>query len=314
MESQLIQKVTVDKAQYHPGERVKIEIFLKKGILNDITNDDLKVEINDLDQKFYNTEIRLIGLKQDLAASIVLFWQNYIKALTDPDFHLAMRNTIYYGLVTVPGQMIIAMIVAVLLDRKLKGRVIYRALYFLPVVTSWVVVSFIFKYLYNQQGLSNYILNDLLHFIPENISWLTNPKTALWAIMILGIWKGIGWTMVIYLGGLAGIPRELYEAAKVDGANVWQQFWRITLPLLRPTITFVLIMLAIGSFNVFISVYIMTQGGPLGQTEVALTYMYRHAFDYLELGYGAAVSYILAIIIFIVSIIQYKFLRVPTEF
>ncbi|HDK28094.1 MAG TPA: sugar ABC transporter permease [Candidatus Atribacteria bacterium] len=241
-------------------------------------------------------------------------WQNYIKALTDPDFHLAMRNTIYYGLVTVPGQMIIAMIVAVLLDRKLKGRVIYRALYFLPVVTSWVVVSFIFKYLYNQQGLSNYILNDLLHFIPENISWLTNPKTALWAIMILGIWKGIGWTMVIYLGGLAGIPRELYEAAKVDGANVWQQFWRITLPLLRPTITFVLIMLAIGSFNVFISVYIMTQGGPLGQTEVALTYMYRHAFDYLELGYGAAVSYILAIIIFIVSIIQYKFLRVPTEF
>jgi len=241
-------------------------------------------------------------------------WHNYIKALTDPDFYLSMRNTIYYGLVTVPGQMIIAMIVAVLLDRKLKGRVIYRALYFLPVVTSWVVVSFIFKYLYNQQGLSNYILNDVLHFIPENISWLTNPKTALWAIMILGIWKGIGWTMVIYLGGLAGIPRELYEAAKVDGANVWQQFWRITLPLLRPTITFVLIMLAIGSFNVFISVYIMTQGGPLGQTEVALTYMYRHAFDYLELGYGAAVSYILAIIIFIVSIIQYKFLRVPTEF
>lgn len=241
-------------------------------------------------------------------------WQNYIKALIDPDFRLAMRNTIYYGLITVPGQMIIAMIVAVLLDRKLKGRVIYRALYFLPVITSWVVVSLIFKYLYNKQGLLNYILRDLLHFIPENISWLTNPRTALWAIMILGIWKGIGWTMVMYLGGLASIPRELYEAAKVDGANRWQQFWRITLPLLRPTITFVLIMLVIGSFNVFISVYIMTDGGPMGQTEVALTYMYRYAFDYLELGYGAAISYILAIIIFIISMIQYKFLRNPTEY
>lgn len=241
-------------------------------------------------------------------------WQNYIRALTDPNFRFAMRNTIYYGLVTVPGQMIIAMIVAVLLDRELIGRLIYRALYFLPVITSWVVVSFIFKYLFNQQGLLNYILHDLMHIIPGNISWLTNSTTALFGIMVVGIWKGIGWTMVIYLGGLASIPRELYEAAKVDGANGWQQFWRITLPLLRPTITFVLIMLVIGSFNVFISVYIMTGGGPLGQTEVALTYMYRYAFDYLELGYGAAIAYILAIIIFVVSIIQYKFLRVPTEY
>lgn len=240
--------------------------------------------------------------------------QNYIRALTDSNFIFAMRNTIYYGLVTVPGQMIIAMIVAVLLDRKLLGRLIYRALYFLPVITSWVVVSFIFKYLFNQQGLLNYILHDLMHIIPGNISWLTNSGTALFSIMVVGIWKGIGWTMVIYLGGLANIPRELYEAAKVDGANGWQQFWRITLPLLRPTITFVLIMLVIGSFNVFISVYIMTGGGPLGQTEVALTYMYRYAFDYLELGYGAAIAYILAIIIFVVSIIQYKFLRVPTEY
>ncbi len=239
---------------------------------------------------------------------------NYLKALSDPDFHLAMRNTIYYALVTVPGQMVIALIVAVLLDRKLKGRVFYRALYFLPVITSWVVVSLVFKYLFNQRGLLNYILIDLLHLLSDNISWLTNPRTALFSIMILGVWKGIGWSMVMYLGGLASIPRELYEVARVDGANAWQQFIKITLPLLRPTITFVLIMLVIGSFNVFISVYIMTDGGPMGQTEVALTYMYRNAFDYLELGYGAAVSYILAAIIFVISMIQYKFLRKPVEY
>ncbi len=241
-------------------------------------------------------------------------WQNYVKAMVDPDFQLALKNTFYYGLVTVPGQMIIALMVAVLLDRKLKGKVVYRALYFLPVVTSWVVVSLIFEYLFNQKGFLNYILNDLLHIIPKNISWLTNPSTALWVIMVLGIWKGVGWSMVMYLGGLASIPRELYEVAEVDGANAWQQFWKITLPLLRPTITFVMVMLIIGSFKVFISVYIMTDGGPMGQTEVALTYMYRHAFDYMELGFGAAVSYIIAIIIFSVSMAQYKFLRKPTEY
>jgi len=241
-------------------------------------------------------------------------WENYLTALTDPDFQLAMKNTILYGLVTVPGQMIIAMIVAVLLDRKLKGRVVYRALYFLPVITSWVVVSLVFEYLFNQQGLLNYILKDLFHLIPENISWLTNPSTALGAIMTLGIWKGIGWTMVMYLGGLASIPRELYEVARVDGANAWKQFWKITLPLLRPTLTFVLIMLVIGSFNVFISVYIMTDGGPMGQTEVVSTYMYRNAFDYMKLGYGASISYILAVIIFVISMIQLKFLRKPTEY
>jgi len=241
-------------------------------------------------------------------------WENYLTALTDPDFQLAMKNTILYGLVTVPGQMIIAMIVAVLLDRKLKGRVVYRALYFLPVITSWVVVSLVFEYLFNQQGLLNYILKDLFHLIPENISWLTNPSTALGAIMTLGIWKGIGWTLVMYLGGLASIPRELYEVARVDGANAWKQFWKITLPLLRPTLTFVLIMLVIGSFNVFISVYIMTDGGPMGQTEVVSTYMYRNAFDYMKLGYGASISYILAVIIFVISMIQLKFLRKPTEY
>jgi len=241
-------------------------------------------------------------------------WENYLTALTDPDFQLAMKNTILYGLVTVPGQMIIAMIVAVLLDRKLKGRVVYRALYFLPVITSWVVVSLVFEYLFNQQGLLNYILKDLFHLIPENISWLTNPSTALGAIMTLGIWKGIGWTMVMYLVGLASIPRELYEVARVDGANAWKQFWKITLPLLRPTLTFVLIMLVIGSFNVFISVYIMTDGGPMGQTEVVSTYMYRNAFDYMKLGYGASISYILAVIIFVISMIQLKFLRKPTEY
>ena len=168
----------------------------------------------------------------------------------------------------------------------------------MPVVTSWVVVSFIFKYLYNQQGLSNYILNDLLHFIPENISWLTNPKTALWAIMILGIWKGIGWTMVIYLGGLAGIPRELYEAAKVDGAGKLKRFLHITLPLLKPSILIALIFRSLVALQVFDVVFAMTRGGPGYSTETLVYNIYRQTFVYSRFGYGSALSVLLSIIIF----------------
>lgn len=242
--------------------------------------------------------------------SIFVGLENYKKFFSDPIALLAVKNTLLYTLVTVPGQMILGLFVAILLDQKIKGRVIFRTLYYIPVITSWVVVSFIFMYLFNSDfGLVNYILKDLLHLIPQNIPWLQNPTTAFIVIMILGIWKGIGWNMVIFLAALQHIPQELYESAKIDGANNWQLFRRITLPLIRPTILFVLVMLTIGGFNVFISVNIITGGGPLHKTEVVLSYMYQQAFNFLEFGYGAAISYMLAVVIFLISYIQMKFLK-----
>ncbi len=240
---------------------------------------------------------------------------NYLRAFQDQVFWIALRNTVLYTVVTVPGQMILAMLVAVLLDAITRGRVIYRALYYLPVITSWVVVSLLFKYLFDssEAGIINYLLMHVVHVISEPITWLREPGSALAAIMALGIWKGLGWSMIIFLAALQGIPYELHEAAAIDGASARQRFFRITLPLIRPTIVFVLVMLIIGGFNVFISVYLMTGGNPLHRTETMLSYMYNEAFNFLEFGYGAAVSYLLALIIFVISFLQIKFLRRPEE-
>ena len=152
-------------------------------------------------------------------ASQFLGLVNYLHAFHDPIFWIAMRNTALYTLVTVPGQMVLAMLVALALNRIIWGRVFFRTLYYLPVITSWVVVSLLFKFLFNSQaGLINFILKDLLHLIPEYIPWLQNPGTALIAVMTLGIWKGIGWSMVIFLAALQGIPLELHRRAK----QAWQ--------------------------------------------------------------------------------------------
>ncbi len=241
-------------------------------------------------------------------------FSNYIRAVNDPVTRVAFRNTVLYMVVTVPGQMIIAMIAALLLNSITHGRVFFRTLYYIPVITSWVIVSLLFKYLFQWPGgLINTFLTDILHLIQHPIQWLMQPSTALIAIMALGIWKGIGWSMVIYLAALQTIPVELYEAASIDGANGWQRLWNITLPLIRPTIVFTLVMLVIGGFNVFISVILITGGEPMHQTEVVLTYLYSQAFDFLDFGYGAALSYLMAALILVLSFLQLKFLRRPQE-
>lgn len=238
---------------------------------------------------------------------------NYRQAFQDHVFWVALRNTVLYMVITVPGQIVLALSVAVLLDRIRIGRVFFRTIYYLPVVTSWVIVSVLFRYLFAHQGLANYLLTDILHLTSNYISWFRSPTTALTVIVLLGIWKGIGWSMLIFLAALQTIPGELYEAAKIDGANAWHQFRRVTLPLLRPTMVFVLVMLVIGGFNVFISVQLITGGGPLNQTQVVLSYMYKSAFSFLDFGYGAALSYLLAALIFIITLLQLKFLRKSTE-
>ncbi|HOO76015.1 MAG TPA: sugar ABC transporter permease, partial [Tepiditoga sp.] len=181
---------------------------------------------------------------------------------------------------------------------------------YLPVVTSWVVVSVLFQYLFSSRGgMVNYILKDILHFIPKNIKWLSDPSKAMIPIYILGIWKGIGWSMLIFLAGLQGIPKIYYEAAQLDGASSWKQVKHITLPLLRPTMIFQIVMLTIGGFNVFLSVFVMTGGGPRGSTEVLSSYMFKEAFSYFHFGYASAISFVFFIIVFTISQIQRKFLN-----
>jgi multiple sugar transport system permease protein len=241
--------------------------------------------------------------------------ENYRRALDDPIFWMALRNTVIYTVITVPGQMILGLAVALLLDGPLRARAFFRTIYYVPVVTSWVVASLIFTYLFNgQEGLINWILLDGVHVIDQNVNWLAEPWPARIAIAILGIWKGVGWTMVIFLAGLQSIPPNLYEAAAVDGAGPWRRLRDVTIPLIRQTTMFILVLLTIGGFQVFISVYLMTQGKPLHRTDVLLTYMYSNAFEFLDLGYGAALSYLFALIVFVLSLAQIKLLRRPVEY
>ncbi len=242
-------------------------------------------------------------------------FDNYTRALQDPIFWTALRNTLFYTVVTVPAQMILGLGIALLLDRPLRGRAFFRTAYYIPVVTSWVVVSLLFTYLFNgQAGLINWVLRDGLHLISANINWLGEPASANIAIASLGVWKGVGWTMVIFLAGLQSIPAEVYEAAAIDGAAGWQRLRRITLPLIRQTTLFILVLLTIGGFQVFISVYIMTGGNPIHRTDVLLTYMYNNAFSYLDLGYGSALAYLFAVGVFILSLAQIRLLRKPVEY
>lgn len=246
--------------------------------------------------------------------NVFLGLDNYIRAFQDPVAKLSLRNTILYTIISVPGQMILALIAALLLNSIPRFKTFFRTLYYLPVITSWVIVSLLFKYIFQSpKGLMNYLLMDVLHLIQDPVPWLRTAETAMVPIWGLGIWKGIGWSMVIFLAALQTIPEELYEAASIDGANAWRRVRNITLPLMRPTLVFTLVMLMIGGFNVFISVVLITNGGPLQRTEVILSYMYHQAFDFLDFGYGSALSFLLAIIIVTVSFLQIRFLRRPEE-
>ena len=227
---------------------------------------------------------------------------NFIRAFTqDPTFWVAARNTALYAIVTVPLQIGFGLGAAVLLNERMRGRVFLRTLYYLPVVTSWLVVSYVFVFLFSDgAGPVNYLLVDVLHLVAKPIPWLLETWTAQVPIMLLGVWKGIGWNMVIFLAGLQSIPPELNEAAMLDGAGSWQRFRSVTLPLLKPTFQFVSVVLIIGAFNVFLSVYLLTGGGPERSTEVLLSYMYNQAFTALDFGYGTAVGLILggAVVVF----------------
>jgi multiple sugar transport system permease protein len=248
------------------------------------------------------------------AVSPFLGLGQYTRALQDPVLRKATVNTVFYLVATVPPQLAIGMFLAVLLNGAIRGKVFFRALYYLPVVTSWVVVSLVFEYLFNSDaGLVNHVLHDWLHVPGAPVDWLGSRWPALVTLALLGIWKGVGWSMLIFLAALQAVPKELLDSAAVDGAGPVRQFFSITMPLLRPVIAFVTVMLVIGGFNVFISVFIMTGGGPANDTEVVLTYMYKQAFTFLDFGYGSAIAYLLALVIFSLSFVQMRLFRYDEE-
>ncbi len=230
--------------------------------------------------------------------------EHYRTALTDPDLRLGFVNAGVYMLVTVPGQIIIGLVLALLLHSKMPARTLFRVLFYLPVVTSWVVVSLLFRYLFANDGALNWVVADGLGLTETPPAWLDSRWTALFALCLLGIWKGIGWTAIILLAGLQGVPAELHEAASVDGAGYLRRTWHVTLPSLRRNLMFVSVLLVIGSFNVFISVLLMTKGGPGGQTDMPLTYVYRQAFEFLDFGYASAIAVIMTVFVLILSIAQ----------
>lgn len=248
-------------------------------------------------------------------ASTWIGLDNYTRALGDPIFRRAVLNTVAYTLITVPAQIVIGVGVALLLNQAIRGKALFRVLYYLPVITPWVIVSLIFEFIFlGQGGLANWFLKDVLHLIEQNIRWLADPILTFVPIILLGVWKGIGWVAIIALAGLQSIPQEFEEAAAVDGAGIRQKLRYITLPLLRPTLIFLTVVLTIGGLNAYISNLLITNGGdPMDQTHFVLTLMYEATFTRLDFGYGAAISYILTFFVLFMSVIQIRLLRRKVE-
>lgn len=243
--------------------------------------------------------------------AVFVGFRNYQHALSDPVFQRAILNTLAYTVITVVVKLFLGLGIAILLNQKLPGRTFFRVAYYLPVITSWVIVSLLFEYMFNgQSGLVNYFLKDILRLIPHNILWFADPILTLVPIILLDIWKGVGWTAIIFLAGLQAIPAEYYEAARVDGADALAQLRFITWPLLAPTTIFLIVVLVIGGLNAYISFQLITQGGnPLDLTHSILTLMYEATFSRLDFGYGAAISYLLTIFVFFISAIELRLMR-----
>jgi len=232
--------------------------------------------------------------------------RNFSKLLTDETFKISFWNTIYYSVASVPLTMILALLLAIILNNKIKGVGVFRAIYFFPYVTSLVAIAVVWNMLFHPTlGPINQFLMAIGFKNPPG--WTSSVEWAMPAIIIVNIWRNAGYYMVMYLAGLQGIPRELYEAATVDGANGWQKFRKITIPMLTPTTFFVSIMITISCFKVFDLVQVMTDGGPGRATNVLVYHIYNQAFMNFKFGYSSAISMILFAVVLIITIIQFQF-------
>jgi multiple sugar transport system permease protein len=226
--------------------------------------------------------------------------RNYIQMLGDDSLHRALLNNSLFGMVMVPVQTSLSLFLALLINQKMRGVTVFRTIYFSPVVTPLVVVAVIWSFLYNPgQGLINEFIKTISFGHLGPYKWLDDARLALPAIMLLSIWQGIGFQMVVYLVGLQGIPESLYEAARIDGAGRWQQFWHITLSQLRNTTIFVLIATTITSFKLYTQVEVMTKGGPQNATATIVWYMVHQSIHNMRVGYTSAVAVIFFVIVLI---------------
>jgi multiple sugar transport system permease protein len=229
---------------------------------------------------------------------------NYSAVLQDPLFWKTLQNTVFFVVGSVTLDVTMALLLAVLLNRTVQGIGIFRTVFFLPVITPMVSVALVWGWLYDP----NYgWLNAFLHlFGIKPIAWLYDKQWAMWAIILLRVWKDMGYNMVILLAGLQGIPTHLYESAALDGANAWQRFWRLTLPMLSPTLFFVITVSLINAFQAFDMVYLLTEGGPENSTQVLVYWLFKNAFQFYKVGPASAIAYILFMIILTLTVIQWQ--------
>jgi ABC-type sugar transport system permease subunit len=232
---------------------------------------------------------------------------NYKKLLLDTYFLKAVSNTLVFLIIHIPLQVGIALLLAFLLQRQIKMSGFYRSVFFLPVVVSGVVVSVLWQQLYSfDLGILNQLLTSLGL---SRIGWLIDPKWAMASIAIMATWKNVGLYIILFLVGLQGVPRSLYEAAELEGANDWQKFRFITLPAINPTMFMVVILSTISGFSLFIEPYVMTGGGPLNSTLSAVLYIYKQGFFYYHMGYAATLGLTFAVLILLVVALQRKYLE-----
>jgi multiple sugar transport system permease protein len=234
--------------------------------------------------------------------------RNYMRLLEDEAFLRGLLNNFYFAAVVVPLQTGLALFLAILVNQKLKGMNVFRTIYFSPVVTTMVVVAIVWTFLYNPEGLVNTVIQTISFGNLGPFRWLQNTKLVFPAIMVLSIWQGAGFQMVIFLAGLQDIPEYLYEAAEVDGANIIQQFFNITLPQLRNTTIFVVVSTTILAFKLFTQVEVMTQGGPQNASMTTVVHLVHQGWGNLRVGYASAISIVFFLIVLGVSILQRRLL------
>jgi multiple sugar transport system permease protein len=256
------------------------------------------------------TDFGLRDLRNPLGTDFVGL-DNYSALLGDPKFRAALLNTAYFVLVGVPVTLVLGLAAALALDRGIRRfRTLFRVGYYLPVVTSIVAIAVVWRYLLNpDQGLLNMLIGSIGL---EGPNWLADPTLAMPSIIAMAAWRNLGFAMIVFLAGLQTIPAQLYEAASIDGAGRWQAFRNVTVPLLRPTILFLLVITTIGYLQLFEEPFVMTEGGPLDKTLSISMYMYQQGFQFFNQGYAAAIAWILFILVAIVAVVQFRLLRSET--